>query len=139
LDILRNVRTDCLVVVICAAHLIGRADDAAADEATRQKQRAKLKDAGNWTLDKVHELVDLNHRDGMTHAFFRALFYVTNHAGKIATATSAAPVRTAQTANGHNVELKSTDSAAEAVSSIYTVLVVLNDRDKTDDGKAQFA
>lgn len=115
LDLLANLRTDCLVVVLCAAHLTG--------DATRLAQ------VHNWSLNRVATLINPLH-DFVTAAalppsgpgstitvgsscaaFLQAIYYATNR------------TRRASPQNGR-------DPAAE----VARVIVVLNHRDAVQTG-----
>ena len=105
-DLIRKVRTDCLVVVLCASHLARNAP--------------QLRDVGQWTLENVHNLVNLTYttpggfRIGTkAAAFFQTLFYATNRAG-------ARPAR-------------------NQVAAVHTVLVVMKDRDSAVNTGSQFS
>jgi hypothetical protein len=121
LDLLTNLRTDCLLVVLCAAHL--------------KKEDSPLKTKHTWNISRVHALVDENYdftpsggtepepRKSMDRgaptigmsciAFFQAIYYATNRSG------------------GHSEKRpRSHPSAQDLVAQVSRVIVVLNHRDK---------
>ncbi len=125
LDLIRKVRTDCLVVVICSNHLV-------------KNKRATLENSKNWTLENMHSLVDDSYMTGpgvkqdptgkKTAAFFQTLYYATNRAGNVMP-----PVTPA-----NPVPARPKRSAADEVATVHTVLVVLKDRDSQPNTHKQF-
>ena len=76
LDLLSGFRTDCLVVVICAAYF--------------KNSKKDLQNESKWRLDKITDLIDQSYdigvasRVGETAAsFFQALYYATNQSSSI--------------------------------------------------------
>lgn len=126
LDLLNNLRTDCLLVVMCASHL--KAED------------THLNDPYYWDVSRIHMLVNTKYDSSPSTtvsdsvgdsayriptigdncaAFFQTLYYATNRAG---------------TSGDKSKALSAQDLAAQ----VSRVIVVLNHRDISADGSKAF-